>query len=407
MLTHARSFMVFVAVLLVASLVGVGGLVRPTPASAIAASQKVALVPSASGSALNGGTMPTTGFPGGYAPVFTDVSLASIRDDAVDPLTGFDTVALLQVCEIGTFLSNSQFNARITGFVNGGGKLIIWDSECETTDYSGFLFPFATNNPGAAGAQGTLSVAENDDLASADPTSPKYINAELVATDTDAVGDANVFTTKSSAWCTSMTGTNVNGVNGPLHNYARSGNGLVIYSGLDMDEIDEQTSFDPASTTGADHLARIWLNELQLAGFTNLPCSLKTFGITLVPDGAQAAVGTTQVFTAHVVDNAAPVPNSQVTFTVTSGPNAGRTQVVATNANGDATFTLTSSVPGTDLVTASATISGTPVSDPGDVTWVGAATTTTTTEVTTTTTTAVAPAATPARFVAVSPAFTG
>jgi hypothetical protein len=240
------------------------GTIRATPthAASFPRSQNVALVPDAGGRTNNGGTFPITGFPDNYAPNFSNVSPEDIRDAATDPIgSGFDTVVLNSICDIADFLANVQFKSRIESFISSGGKLIIWDSECLNTDYSQFALPFQTNNPGQLGAQGTLTDIEENTLSSADPASPSYVHAAAVATQTDAVGDANVFTTFDPRWFVDLRATNANGVDGPAQAYANLGAGLVIYSGLDKDFL-PGTSFDPAATDGVSHLNRIWLLEL-------------------------------------------------------------------------------------------------------------------------------------------------
>jgi hypothetical protein len=226
-------------------------------------SQNVALVPSAAGQQDFGGVLPTSGFPDGYAPTFTNVSPESIRDAPTDPLVagGFDTVVLVGICRIADFLANPQFKSRIEGFVSRGGKLIIWDSECQATDYSNFAIPFQTSNPGAAGAFGTLTDAEDNTLSSTNPASPSYVNVEAVSTGTDAVGDANVFTTFDPRWFVDLRATNTLGTTGPVQAYANLGDGLVIYNGLDKDAAGSG-GFDPMSTNGRVHLNRIWLLDL-------------------------------------------------------------------------------------------------------------------------------------------------
>src|SRR5690242_18409482 len=113
------------------------------PAFAAAASQNIAIIPSATGRTNLGGVLNTSGFPAGYAPTFTQVLPETIRDAAANPLVGFDTAVLVGICDIGpTFLANAQFKARLESFVTAGGKLIIWDSECPSTDYTNFVYPF-------------------------------------------------------------------------------------------------------------------------------------------------------------------------------------------------------------------------------------------------------------------------
>jgi hypothetical protein len=162
------------------------------------------LVPNAQGRFSFGGTLPTTGFPGGYTPTFTNVDPLSIG--VTEDLAGFDTVALVGICDIGSanFLGNAVWRDAIHGFVARGGKLLIWDSECQNTDYSQFVLPFGTNNPGALGAQGTLGITEENSLSRSAPiTNPRFVDAILVGSGTDAVGDANVFVSQDSRWCLS------------------------------------------------------------------------------------------------------------------------------------------------------------------------------------------------------------
>ncbi len=147
----------------------------------------------------------------------------------------------------------------LNNWVSAGHKLIIYDSDsCNATDnttpdWSWLAFPFVTNNPGQLGSNnGSLSVVENDSLASADPSSPYYIDTGAVTVNTDAVGDANVMVTHNMNWYGNMSAVNANGVHGWVHTYATLGSGIVIYNGLDTDYI----GTDPG-------LQKNWLQELQ------------------------------------------------------------------------------------------------------------------------------------------------
>lgn len=65
-------------------------------------------------------------------------------------------------------------------------------------------------------------------------------------------------------------------------------------------------------------------------------------GILLSPSSETNPVGASTTVTATVQNtNGQPVPSKQVTFTITSGPNAGLTGNATTDANGKATFTYT------------------------------------------------------------------
>jgi Big-like domain-containing protein len=364
--THGR----IPAVILIFALSLIGVFAAPAqPALADTRSQNIALVPSAQGRINMGGTLPTSivgrqGVPAGYSPAFTMVLPETIATGGAGVLSGFDTVALVGICDIGDFLSGAHgpnFKTNIESFVSNGGKLIIWDPECTSTNYSNFVYPFTTSNPGAAGATGTLTDVEENSLSSSVPANDAFVNVVAVSTGTDAVGDANVFVSFNQNWCTDLRATNTLGVNGPVQTYARLGSGLIIYSGLDKDAMSNVTpSFDKASLSGAVHLQRIWLLELlQPFNPDNLPCGVKVFGISLTPKTDINDTGTSHTVTAHVSTNASPTPNVTVTFTVTLGPNAGQTGTSVTNASGDATFTYTSNgTAGTDTIEASATLTG-------------------------------------------------
>ncbi len=335
------------------------GAIPATAQAAVPQSANVALVPNAQGRSNFGGTLPTTGFPGGYAPTFTNVTVESIRDAAANPLTGFDTVVLNGICDISTFLANAQFKSRIEGFAASGGKLIIYDSECAPTSYNSFVYPFTTSNPGPLGATGTLTIAENNTLGNGTPADPSFLDVSLIGAGTDAVGDANVFTSFDANWCVHMRATNVLSANGPTTAYAHLGSGLIIYSGLDKDEMNAANGYGTGS--GASNLNRVFLLQLQQSfNPDNLPCGVKVFGLSLTPKTDVNEVGTSHTVTARLTSNGLPVANTTVSFSVSSGPNAGRTGTGTTNASGDATFAYVGSGGvGTDTIQASATLPGT------------------------------------------------
>ena len=262
MIWRSRLLAILVSAGVFSAVLGVTGAPLAT-AAGFPQSENIALVPNASGRQSGGGVFPTSGFPDGYSPTFTDVPIEAIRDDLVDPIAGnYDTVLLNSICDIGAFLADGQFKSRIEAFVSNGGKLLIWDSECLSTDYSQFALPFQTNNPGQLGAQGTLVDTEENTLSSTDPSSPYFVDVDAVATGTDAVGDANVFTTFDPGWFEDLRATNANGVDGPAQAYANLGSGLIVYNGLDKDFLPGASSFDPSATDGTTHLNRIWLLEL-------------------------------------------------------------------------------------------------------------------------------------------------
>jgi hypothetical protein len=293
---------------------------------------------------INGGTFPTT--TGDLSAFnFTNLALADVN---AANLAAFDTV-LLNVASPGLSCNLGNLNSGqltdLANFVASGNKLIIYDSECTfggAVDYSWLPFPFTTNNPGAAGAQGTLNIVEENTL-STSAAGTHFIDAGMLGSQTDAVGDMNVMVTLDPNWCLDMSGTNVNQVTGPVHAYARLGTvgsvGLIIYNGLDVDYL--FPSLVPDSTTPDGNLAKIWLQELQQPfNPDNLPCAVPVAGISLTPETATNDIGTSHTVTATVSDLLGdPSPDVDVSFDVTAGPNAGDSGQDTTDTNGEATFT--------------------------------------------------------------------
>lgn len=281
---------------------------------------------------INGGSFPTTGVD--FA-AFTFTNLDPANVNAAN-LASYDTV-LLNVasseigCDVNTLSATAK--ADLVTFVNNGGKLIIYDSECSTQNYGWLPYTFTTNNPGQMGAQGTLTITEENILSTSISGDTHYIDYLALGSNTDAVGDMNVMTTLDSNWCLDMSGTNINLVTGPVHTYAKYGTGFLIYNGMDMDYL---SSYYPANG-----LEKIWVQELQAASAL-LPCGITVVGITLTPHNSTNEVGQTHTVTAKLTDLLGnPQPNISVTFSIISGPNSPFNASGTTNASGQATFTYT------------------------------------------------------------------
>ena len=194
-------------------------------------------------------------------------------------LASFDTLFLF-ACDPSVFTVAQK--ADIVNFVKNGGKLIIWDSEdpynpppaSSGWDYTWLPTPFATSVPGAQGALGTLTIVEENTLSSNNPASPYYINASYLSTQTDAVGDANVFTNFVPLhWCVDCTALNTLNIEGPVHVYSNTnlgkvGCGIIMYNGLDWNYAGF-TSGWPAGT-GAYYLKKFLKQEMDTSW---LPCS--------------------------------------------------------------------------------------------------------------------------------------
>ena len=84
--------------------------------------------------------------------------------------------------------------------------------------------------------------------------------------------------------------------------------------------------------------------------------------IALTPASADNPVGTNHTVTATATRNSVPQVGLPVSFSITSGPNAGNEGNGTTNASGVATYTYSSSVAGTDSIRASAVDGETTVS---------------------------------------------
>jgi len=138
----------------------------------------------------------------------------------------------------------------------------------------------------------------------------------------------------------------------------------VIYDGEDF-----WFTFGPTS-----HLKTVFDDMLaQTFNPDSLPCTIPATGIKLEPPTQTHFVNGSATVTATVVDsNANPQSGLTVTFTVTSGPDAGATGTGVTDASGKASFTYSDTTgPGTDILTASFTDgSGTHTSNSVDAIWV-------------------------------------
>ena len=319
-------------------------------------SSKVALVPNNHGYS-HGGSLPISGFPGGFSPTFTNLDPATIRDAPTDPIVagGYDTVVLIQIDYIQDWLSNPTFKSRIDSFVSNGGKLIIWDSENTHNDYANFIYPFTASTPGQMGSwSGDLWIVENNTLGTNNTASSSYVNTATLHNAYD-IGDTNVMVTQNPNWCSHMVALNVYGIKGPAQTYANYTRGLIIYNGLDMDYMyDGQTIANDAD--GVHNLGYIWYLQLkQQWDPDNLPHEIRTSGITVTPQTSTNPVVTTHTVTATVRDNLAnPIQGVLVTFKIFSGPNTGKTGTDTTNANGQALFSWASTTVGTDKINATA-----------------------------------------------------
>lgn len=289
-----------------------------------------------------GGCLPVSGTPVLDAFTFVPFDAGSVGAGTLAP---FD----IAVVNMATYAIRCNPNNipqaakdEIIAFAGAGKKVLIYDSECYLgpgtgLDYSWLPYPFTTANPGAMGAQGTLTIVEENTLSTNAP-GPYFINALVLGTQTDAVGDMNVLATQDPAWCVDMAGTNAINVTGAVHVYANyplgTDMGLFIYNGLDMDYL-------TINTAGSAELRKVWENELlQPVDPSGLPCRIPVVNIKLDPPSAENHVGESHTVTATVTDLLSnPQVGTTVDFSVLDGPNAGTAGSAATDALGQATFT--------------------------------------------------------------------
>ena len=309
-----------------------------------------------------GGCLPVNGTPNEFAPLgdlslfnFSTLPPANVTEAN---LASYDTAVLMMASSALRCRSDSltaQAKTDLVNFVGSGKKLIIYDSECNPgPNYDWLPFPYQTNNPGATGSfGGTLTIVEQNTLSKSDPASPYYINTSNLTATSDAVADMNVMTTFDPNWSLDMSGTNVNHVTGPVHTYAKypagTDKGLIIYNGTDLD-------YESIGTPNF-YLRKIWFLELlQPFNPSNLSGTVPVVGILVTPATAYNPPGRAHTVTATVTDLLnQPRANVLVTFTVTSGPDAGIAGTCSpadcrTDAAGKVSFTFTGFSEGTDQI---------------------------------------------------------
>jgi Mg-chelatase subunit ChlD len=182
--------------------------------------------------------------------IFRRATYWSVPPHAADPAAllpswGVDTVVLSQICNIKTSVS-ATFKRAIVDWVAGGHKLIIQDSDkCgpqNVPDYAFLPFSFATNNPGAQGASSQLNIVENNLLVSPDANDPAFLDEESWrlmknGNRNNDFGDSNTVVKFDPHWCGMLVGTNVTGGHGFVATYAHHGRGLILYDGVDYDQM--------------------------------------------------------------------------------------------------------------------------------------------------------------------------
>jgi hypothetical protein len=261
--TKSKTIVSTLAIIALLAFVVVSPLIANVHAAVYPRSSKVAMVPD-EGSDNGGGLYVGSIWPDSPGFTFADLAVADIANGAIaNPITagGYDTVVLMAMdFNFATAWADTDFSSRITNFVNGGGKLIIYTSETPTANaIANFIYPFTVDTPGQTGSSGgTLTNLVNDTLSSTNPADASYINLAAITSQTDAVGDLTVMTSYNSNWYIDLFGINVNNIGGPGHTYAFYGSGLIIFNGLDVD----YASGAPSNGNGASAINMLWWREL-------------------------------------------------------------------------------------------------------------------------------------------------
>jgi hypothetical protein len=139
-------------------------------------------------------------------------------------------------------------------------------------------------------------VLENSTLVSSHPKDPAFVDTEAWKTGPNDLGDSNVIVQFDARWCGAMWAKNRLQKNGMALAYARYGRGLLIYDGLDSDQVNSR-EYQKLTTR----------ELLQPFDSDHLPCSqpLGSFIIATKPDqkSLPMAAGRTYTYPISVLGN--------------------------------------------------------------------------------------------------------
>jgi hypothetical protein len=199
-----------------------------------------------------------------YAPGFRYHRFPVLALDA-STFRGADFAILDEVCDAPHILTTEQ-QQLLLNWVQAGHKLIVRDSDpCRSSDYSFIPYPFTTTGSTASGAKGHVLRIADPSALGAGPSDPAHFldTAAYVASNLPDLGDADVMQTEDLHWCGLILATNVTGATGWVRAYARYGRGLIIYDGLDRDDLKDHL----APAVAATHY------EYALPVQAELPCN--------------------------------------------------------------------------------------------------------------------------------------
>lgn len=184
-------------------------------------------------------------------------------------------------CTATTDLSPQQQHMLLQ-WIAAGHKLIIRDADmCPASDYSFLPYTFVTKAAGAGGARGErLALADPSSLGSGANDRAHFVDTNAyLAAKFQQIGDADVIQTEDPRWCGHLLTTTRLGESGWVHAYARYGHGLIIYDGLDRDDLRERIP----------EALRIVALEYAQPVEAELPCNARVAsGLALYPSVVRA-----------------------------------------------------------------------------------------------------------------------
>lgn len=273
-------------ILITAALLAVAATTASLPAGATSKSQTAALAQASSNVAVVPGFKAPTYPPFQGIPDFpaSDPSLAQYHFTSVSgqsitsaaSLANYDTVVVY-----GARWTSMPQAARdaINAFALTG-KVIIWDADGTadqntSQDYSTFVHPFTEQASGETGLKKNGSVVTftngSDPLANSDPSSPLYLDPNVLKSSSDFVQDMSVITGSPSPWNVSISAKNAALPAGGwilawAYGDVPNQTGMTVYSGFDAD------TFSDPTPSFAQTAVKALANQLG-ASFNRTPAS--------------------------------------------------------------------------------------------------------------------------------------
>jgi outer membrane protein OmpA-like peptidoglycan-associated protein len=177
-------------------------------------------------------------------------------------------------CDLTHDLDADQ-QKTLLDWVAAGHKLILRDSDmCNSSDYSFIPYQFQTIAVGGRGARGqVLSIVDPSTLGAGKSDPAHFLDTVSYVSGHQDLGDADIMQTDDLHWCGHLFARNLAGATGWAHTYTRWGRGLIIYDGLDRDDL----KMDPPALNVVRY-------EYRQPATGRLPCNVRVASVlTLYP----------------------------------------------------------------------------------------------------------------------------